>query len=194
MTATAGQIGPNALLQLIPVLEAAGSAALARDLFAAARAEVPDPALGLVPEAPVARVHHGVRARFGTGAEALLFEAGLRTADYILAHRIPKPAQTLLRWLPPALGAPILARAIARNAWTFAGSGQFAIAPGRPPRFDLADNPLIRGERSPIPLCHWHRAVFERLFRTLIDDRLRCRETACCASGAPACRFALQRQ
>lgn len=194
MTATAGQIGPNALLQLLPVLAAEGGPDLARDLFAAARAEVPDPALGLVPEAPVARVHRGLRVRFGARSEALLFQAGLRTADYILAHRIPKPAQTLLRWLPPALGGPVLARAIAQNAWTFAGSGRFAIAPGRPPRFDLADNPLIRGEQSSVPLCHWHRAVFERLFRALIDDRLRCQETACCATGARACRFALVRQ
>jgi divinyl protochlorophyllide a 8-vinyl-reductase len=31
--------------------------------------------------------------------------------------------------------------------------------------------------------------VFERLFRALVTDRARVRETACCACGAEACRF-----
>jgi divinyl protochlorophyllide a 8-vinyl-reductase len=40
-----------------------------------------------------------------------------------------------------------------------------------------------------VPLCHWHRGVFERLYRMLVTDRARVREVACCACGAAACRF-----
>jgi divinyl protochlorophyllide a 8-vinyl-reductase len=63
-----------------------------------------------------------------------------------------------------------------------------------PLAFEIADNPIVRGERSAVPLCHWHAAVFETLYRTLVDPRLRCAEVACCAMGAPACRFELTRQ
>lgn len=142
-------------------------------------------------EGPAARLHAAVRHDLPAEAPAILAQAGRRTADYILAHRIPRPAQAVLRALPPALAAPVLTRAIAKHAWTFAGSGLFRVA-GRL-TFEIADNPLIRGERAPAPLCVWHAAVFERLFRTLVDDRLRAHETACCACGDPACRFELTR-
>ncbi|KQB95786.1 hypothetical protein AL073_13950 [Loktanella sp. 1ANDIMAR09] len=52
---------------------------------------------------------------------------------------------------------------------------------------------IVRGEVSETPLCHWHAAVFETLFRRLVDPRLRCVEESCCAVGAPACRFVLNR-
>jgi divinyl protochlorophyllide a 8-vinyl-reductase len=84
-----------------------------------------------------------------------------------------------------------LGKAIARHAWTFAGSGRFRVV--APLVFEIADNPIVRGEVSDVPLCHWHRAVFETLFRALVDDRLRCAEVACCATGNAACRFVLAR-
>lgn len=146
---------------------------------------------GLMDEGPAARMHAALRARLPDAAPALLARAGRGTADYILAHRIPRPAQALLRALPPVLAAPLLTRAIAQHAWTFAGSGRFRVA-GRL-TFEIADNPLIRGETAPAPICSWHAAVFERLFRVLVYDRLRAKETACCACGDPACRFELAR-
>ena len=144
---------------------------------------------GLMPEQPAARLHRAVRTHLGPAAPWVLAEAGRATGDYILAHRIPRPAQLLLRTLPAALSAPLLKTAITKHAWTFAGSGQFSTAPGLV--FSIAQNPLVAGESSPVPLCHWHSAVFERLFRHLVDDRLRARETGCCACGDHACRFEL---
>jgi divinyl protochlorophyllide a 8-vinyl-reductase len=94
--------------------------------------------------------------------------------------------------MPAGLAAPILSRAIATHAWTFAGSGCFKIEALRPPVFLIHDNPVVRGEASDVPLCHWHAAVFERLFRRLVSRRTTVAETACCAQGAPACRFALR--
>jgi divinyl protochlorophyllide a 8-vinyl-reductase len=186
---TAGLIGPNAVLQLFAVLEERQGPAVARALLAAAGLPDLPAATGLMPEAPAAALHRALRAALPEAAPALLAEAGRRTADYILAHRIPARAQRLLRLMPPALAAPVVSRAIARHAWTFAGSGRFRAA-GRLV-FEIADNPVVRGESATCPACHWHAAVFERLFRALVDDRLRARETACCACGDPACRIAL---
>jgi divinyl protochlorophyllide a 8-vinyl-reductase len=184
-----GRIGPNAIWQLLPLLERVGGAEL-RDSFLAGAGifHIPTGA-GLVDEAPVARLHRQVRDGMPDLAEAILTEAGRRTADYILANRIPKLAQWVLKALPSPLSGHVLAGAIDRNAWTFAGSGQFRVVSTRPLVFEVADNPLIRGERNAKPLCHWHRAVFERLFRALVSSRAEVAETACGACGAPACRF-----
>jgi divinyl protochlorophyllide a 8-vinyl-reductase len=184
-----GRIGPNALTQLLPLLEAAGGAELKERLLARAGVvELPD-MTGLIDEAPVARLHQALRAELPDGASALAFEAGVRTADYILAHRIPRAVQVVLRPAPAWVAGPVLSRAIAKNAWTFAGSGRFEVKRAWPAVFLIHDNPVVRGERADRPLCHWHRGVFERLFRALVTDRARVRETACCASGAAACRF-----
>lgn len=183
-----GLIGPNAILQLVPVLDRAGLTD--RVLARAGVFELPSDA-GLMPEAPAARVHQALRAEDPELAPVLAWEAGVRTARYIMAHRIPPAAQALLRWLPGWLAQPILEKAIARHAWTFAGSGRFAVL-GRGV-FEIADNPIVAREQSPVPLCHWHAAVFETLFSSLVDPRITARETECCATGARACRFELSR-
>lgn len=188
-----GLIGPNALTQMLPLLDRVGGRALRDRLLAdSGIVELPDMS-GLIPEEPVARLHRTVRAELPELARDLSREAGERTADYILTHRIPAPAQRALRWLPPRVSGPILSEAIARNAWTFAGSGEFEVERGWMPVFLLRENPVISGERSEFPICHWHAAVFERLFRVLVDDRLRARETACGAQGHDCCRFELTR-
>jgi divinyl protochlorophyllide a 8-vinyl-reductase len=187
-----GLIGPNALTQLLPLLERAGGAELKEALLARAGVrELPD-MTGLIDEAPVARLHQVMRAEVPELAPALAWEAGQRTADYILAHRIPGPVQAVLKRLPAFAAGPILTQAVARNAWTFAGSGRFEVARRWPAVLLIHDNPVVRGERAAEPLCHWHRGVFERLYRVLVSDRARVRETACCACGDPACRFEIR--
>jgi len=188
-----GRIGPNALLQLIPVLKAAMRARLTAQLFARARAgmdRVPQDAM--IVAGPVALVHQSIRARLPDRAPALLRQVGRGTGDYILARRIPKRTQRLLRLLPRRLSAWVLAQAIARNAWTFAGSGRFRSVSLRPLMFEIADNAVVRGEVAVRPICDWHGAVFERLFAELTDPQVTVTETACCACGASACRFELR--
>jgi divinyl protochlorophyllide a 8-vinyl-reductase len=186
-------IGPNALLQLVPVLERVGGPALREELFAAAGVFHLPRADGLIAEGPVARVHQQMRRQLPDLAPSLAWEAGRRTADYIIANRIPRPVVLLLRALPPALAGPLLTRAIEKHAWTFAGSGRFEVESMRPLTFALHDNPVVRGEHAEHPICHWHAAVFERLFGSLVTRRARVTETACCAMGAPACRFEIHR-
>ena len=193
-TAAAARIGPNAILQLVPVLEGAiGADETARMLARAGIAALPDPAQGLIDEAPTAQLHQLMRASLPDAAPRLARAAGARTGDYILAHRIPAAAQGVLRHLPVALSARILSRAIARHAWTFCGSGEFRVLHTAPPVFAIFDNPVVRGERSGRPLCHWHAAVFETLFQALCGPGWRAVETQCCAQGAASCQFALLR-
>ncbi|MBL3587102.1 bacteriochlorophyll 4-vinyl reductase [Rhodovulum sulfidophilum] len=193
LSGRAGRIGPNAVLQLLPVLEAAGGAALRDEMLDAAGLSMPPSDTGLMDEGPAAAMHRALRRRLPGRAPDLLREAGARTGDYILAHRIPAMAQRVLKLLPPALAAPILAKAIAKHSWTFAGSGAFRVVSTRPLVFELTDNPLIRGETAPHPICVWHEAVFDRLFQTLVDRRLRTREQSCSASGGAVCRFEIAR-
>jgi divinyl protochlorophyllide a 8-vinyl-reductase len=184
-----GRIGPNALTQLLPLLEKAGGVELRETLLARAGVfEMPD-MTGLIDEEPVARLHRAMRAEMPELAPSLAWEAGVRTADYILAHRIPKPVQAVLKRLPAWAAGPVLSKAIAKNAWTFAGSGRFVVVRAWPAVFEIHDNPVVRGEHAEGPLCHWHAGVFERLYRVLVSDRARAREVACCACGAAACRF-----
>lgn len=189
---SAARIGPNALLQLVPVLDRALGVAERVALFARAGVPVPPPDAGMWPEIDVARLHRAVAQARPDLAPGLMRAAGLATADYILANRIPRPAKALIRALPAPLGAQLLTMAIGKHAWTFAGSGQFAAARGRPRAraivITLTANPLACGAAG-APSCHWHAAVFERLYSTLVWPTAQAHETACCACGDVACRF-----
>jgi divinyl protochlorophyllide a 8-vinyl-reductase len=192
MAETQALIGPNAILQLLPQIERiGGEARVAQMLGEAGVFEVPDGSQ-MIPEGDAARLHQVLRRDEPVLAPELAAAAGRGTADYILAHRIPKPAQWLLKAMPAPLAARALARAIGKHAWTFAGSGHFrAVTPWM---FEIALNPIVRGEAADGPLCHWHAAVFARLYGTLVAPGCICRETACCAMpGHDACRFEITR-
>jgi divinyl protochlorophyllide a 8-vinyl-reductase len=153
----------------------------------------------MVDERDVTDLHRALRETLDVAeVDRVAREAGERTATYLLAHRIPRPAQAVLRRLPAPLAARALLRAIGAHAWTFTGSGRFAGAPpgwraashgGEPVRLSLHDNPTCRGVHTVAPACSYHAAVFETLFATLVHPRARVIETACEAAGGDACRF-----
>jgi len=189
VAAAEARIGPNAITQLVAVLDRVEGRAFRDQVMAAAGVGVPDPALGMIPEAEAAAVHLALRMAVPGRAEGLLRLAGLATGSYILKHRIPRVAQWVIRALPAPLGARVLAGAIARHSWTFAGSGAFRITGWHPLTFEVAGNPLVAGLRADHPLCHWHAAVFERLFARLVWKSCVVREVACAAAGDGLCRF-----
>lgn len=156
------RIGPNAILQLVPVLDRLEGRP-ARDRLLHGIALPPEDA-GMWPEAQCRAAHLAVWAGCGDRAPAILAAAGQGTADYILAHRIPWPAQGLIRALPAPLGARLLTSAITRHAWTFAGSGRFSVTFRRPLTFEITANPLAFQGKP----CPWHAAVFARLFQSLV--------------------------
>ena len=181
------RIGPNAVLQHLPVLDAALGERMRGALMHRAGVAVPPEGCGMLPESEVIPLHRAVWLFLPDKAESLQRAAGLAVGDYILANRIPRLAQALIRALPAGLGARLLSAAIAKHAWTFAGSGVFSIVRHHPLTFAIARNPLAVG--PPHPSCHWHAAVFERLFQRLVWPQALVIETACCAAGDAACLF-----
>lgn len=187
-----GRIGPNAITRMAEALMASEGMMATRALFAEAglTPHLAKPPTGMVPERDVMLLHRTLRAGLGEARASLVSrEAGRLTAYYLLAHRIPRVLQRLLRLLPARLSAAILLRAIGRHAWTFAGSGRFRILPGRPLRIEIAEGPLALGAQAENPVCAYYAATFETLFAELVSARTRVREVACMALGAPACVF-----
>ncbi|MEM7616516.1 MAG: bacteriochlorophyll 4-vinyl reductase, partial [Pseudomonadota bacterium] len=180
----------NAILQLLPVIEQFGGPGRLDQTLERAGVTPHFDATSMVPEMQAARLHRQLRQEEPEMAAHLSSEAGLRTADYILENRIPKKVRLALVAMPARLAAPILSKAIAEHAWTFVGSGKFEVV--TPWKFAIHDNPLIRGETSPHPLCHWHVAVFRRLYQCLVHRRCVCVETSCGAQTGGPCKFELR--
>lgn len=195
--AAVGRIGPNAVTRV--------AEAVARRLGAAAGARLFEcaglarhwhaPPTSLVDEREVNHLHRVLRAELGAEAAAeVAHEAGIATAQYLLANRIPRLLQAVLRRLPAGVAARVLLARIGQHAWTFVGSGRFSwhvAAPGQAWVVEIRDNPLCRGVRLPHPACAFYCAAFEQLFGALVDPRCRVQETCCEARGDDCCRLRL---
>ena len=189
----AARVGPNAILQYLPVLEKRlGKSGLAGFLKAENLEVIPD-GHTMIEEAQAARFHQAVRREFPDTANELARHAGAGTAEYIIANRIPAFARAILAILPRPVAENMLCRSIAEHAWTFAGSGIFSVDSQPPITFEIIANPIVDGERSSHPICAWHTAVFERLFCRLVGGTYDVVEKQCCACGEEACRFELLR-
>jgi divinyl protochlorophyllide a 8-vinyl-reductase len=189
--AVAGFMSPHVVLDLLAALSTGGDG---RDLDAL-RAEaqlhrLPGPSEP-VREEKAARLHQAVRRLWPDRAPDLLRAAGRATADALLASQQSPRAQAMLAGSPWPIAAWFLGRWAKQHDWTFAGTGLFTMVNGL--EYTLTGNPLIRDEAATEPLCHWHGAFFQRLFQRLVSPDLECRELACAAMGAPACRFVIAR-
>lgn len=183
------QIGPNAIMQMLgPIERRCGRVVLQELLTAAGIDRLPD-MTGLIDEDPAIRLHATLRRALPCQAAEISREAGLRTAEYILANRIPAPARAILPFLPVRLSTRILANAVAKHAWTFAGSGRFRVASHRPLVLEISENPLAPAPDAEANCCYWHQAVFETLFRRLASPRTHVDEVQCCGRGDPCCAF-----
>jgi divinyl protochlorophyllide a 8-vinyl-reductase len=188
----AGRIGPNAITRVAEVMPSLVGAGMTRHLFDAAGLlrYLQTPPQGMVDEAEVRRLHAILHETLGSeAATRITDQAGQRTADYLIAHRIPKAVQALLRLLPAPLASRVLLAAIRRHAWTFSGSGEFTAHAGVPVLLSIRGNPLCQGFEAESPACAFYAATFERLFRLLVHPAARVREITCEACGADACRF-----
>ncbi len=189
-----GRIGPNAVIRLDEALrEVAGreaSAAIFRQ--AALEKYLASPPVAMVDEAEVVALHRALHAMFDDEQwRKVLRIAGWKTAAYLLGHRIPRVAQRVMRSLPAMVACRLLAHAIAKNAWTFAGSGHFVVHYGRPMVFTIGGCPICRGMITSRPTCDYYAATFEHLFAELVDPHAKVVEVECLATGGPVCRFSI---
>jgi divinyl protochlorophyllide a 8-vinyl-reductase len=185
-----GVVGPNAVLQLVDPLRAAGGDRLLGDVFRRAGLSryLATPPLAMVPQEEARRLFGATREFLDPErADAVLRDAGAGTAAYVMANRIPGFARGLLRVLPPRPAAKLLLAAIQRHAWTFAGSGSCRVhLTGRTATLEIEHNPLAT------PGCAWHAGVLETLFRRLVSRKAVLRHPSCEARTGDCCRFELR--
>ena len=186
---TPALVGPNAVVQLVNALQDAFGPTKARSYFEQLGYEQ------LFDDPPEAMIDQNIAALLLRAlwealppemASSIAGQAGLRTADYILAHRIPKAAQFALQIAPPRISANLLLTAIRKHAWTFSGSGVCETARKPVHLISIRANPLA------MPECAWHVAVFDRLFSTLVSRAATVRHVACCRDGEASCRFEIE--
>jgi divinyl protochlorophyllide a 8-vinyl-reductase len=185
------RIGPNAVIQTAGVLRDRYGRAQTEAMLAEATGRTLDQMpTHMVDESEVRALVRTCLAHLGhRPTRAVLREAGQRTAEYLLANRIPRPVQWLLRVLPAQLGVRILSRAMAQHAWTFAGSGYFHVQYGRAPEFTIGDCPLCRGLTLDAPVCDFYAGTFEVLLARLIRRDTCVAQVESAASGGRACRY-----
>jgi divinyl protochlorophyllide a 8-vinyl-reductase len=167
-------IGPNAIIQVVEAIRPKPGTARLEDVMQKAGLAhyIAAPPSSMVPEDEVARLHRAVASLIPPpDGEALMREAGHNTALYLLANRIPAPAQSILKLLPAPLGARALLMAIARHAWTFAGSNRFTHVAGHPVRIRLEGSPLFATPECRNLAAAYFEATFETLFRSLVSPR-----------------------
>jgi divinyl protochlorophyllide a 8-vinyl-reductase len=185
-------IGPNAVLQAVAVMEErlghAETAAILRD----AQIDRLPSGEHMIPEIEALRLHRWLALRDPMGAFVIAEEAGARTADYIIAHRIPRAAAWLLRHVPATLAAPLLMAAIRKHAWTFIGAGDFA--PRGPWAFTVDRSASDDSLPPPDSLFLWYAAVFTRLYRSLVAADCTCRMLEPDQDHIPARSYAIARQ
>ena len=191
-SAEAGRIGPNAIIRVAETLRDVLGEDTTRVIFARAHLEphLAHLPTGMVPEEDVGALQTALFDELEEGeARKIAFEAGLRTGDYLLANRIPKPAQAVLKILPPALASRILLSTIKKHSWTFSGTGDFSVANGHPVVVSIAGCPICRGRHGAHPQCDYYAGTFQRLFEVLVSRNTSVRETRCEAMGDPSCSF-----
>lgn len=181
-----GLVGPNAVIQLGEALRDGAPPGAAERIYAVAGLS------RLLASPPDAMIDEGIAMRLfeslwrelpGYVAARIAHEAGHRTGAYVLANRIPRAARLLLKASPARLSAPLLVRAIEKNAWTFAGSGLCRAEAGRPAVITIIANPLA------MPGCVWHVGVFECLFRALVCPTAEVRHQEAEIDSVPASLF-----
>lgn len=194
LAGAAGRIGPNAVIQVAWAVRDRWGAEVAEPLLRGATpyrlASLPE---AMIDEREARALVRALVERVGVEAALpVLRDAGRRTADYLLAHRIPRAAQWAIRHLPRRLGLRVLLGAIARHAWTFAGSGRFVVRPdGRWPGLVFEGCTMCRELHGDRPMCDYYAGTFERLIGALVAPTVRVEEVECLATGGTACRFRL---
>lgn len=189
------RIGPNAITRMAEAIEGTHGTGPLKQVFdgAGLLGYLHQSPGAMVPEQEVVHLHRSCRQVLGAErARALGAQAGRLTGEYLLGNRIPAAARWMLRRLPAGLAARALLAAVARHTWTFAGSGEFSARAGHPVRLRMGACPICRGAEARVPLCDYYAATFEQLFRALVSPRAQARETACQATGAPACLFEIR--
>lgn len=179
-------VGPNAVIQLAGALRDADGLDGARRVFGASGVLdlLVAPPREMVDETVASGLFDALWRTFPSDrASKIAWEAGRRTADYVIANRIPRPVRWIFALLPTRPACRLLLKAIERNAWTFVGSGTCTVRTGPVPSIEIENNPLA------MPDCAWHCAVFTRMFQRLVSADARVDHANARRGNADICVF-----
>jgi len=99
--------------------------------------------------------------------QEILQDSGERTAVYLLKNRIPGLFQSLVKPLPNKWGLKMLLFAISKNAWTFAGSGEFSYNVGEKSFIKV----IVKHPSLPV-VSNFYLGTFKRLLGELISSKI----------------------
>jgi divinyl protochlorophyllide a 8-vinyl-reductase len=193
-SAAAPRVGPNAIIRVAEALVTEHGEDVARTVFAAAGISgwLDTHPGAMVPEADVAALHRALIAHLTEPeARGIAASAGRLTAAYLLANRIPRLVQVILRLLPAAPASRILLRAIGKHAWTFVGSGSFSVAHGPPVVVTITGGPLRAAGPAASGVAAYYAATFEALFRSLVHPKTSVAALRRATEATAACAFSL---
>lgn len=185
-------IGPHAVIHAVDVMREK----LAADTFNAVLRDARLTSLPtgecMIPEIEALRIHRWLALKEPIACFEIAEESARRTADYIIANRIPSPAAQLLKLLPPSLSAWLLMKAIRAHAWTFIGAGKFIVHDRWSFTIDRsdADDPVM----PPESLFRWYAGVFSELFRLLVAVDCECRSAPSQSERTSVRRYHICRQ
>lgn len=140
MTTPSSKIGPNSIIQTVAALEASYGKTKAENML---RRIGQGYLVGNLPkemteETKFHTLVGALQKEIGdTATASILKESGERTARYLLKVRIPGIFQKMVKLLPARPAFRLLFFAISKNAWTFAGSGEFSYRLSTPPEITV---------------------------------------------------------
>lgn len=189
----AGRIGPNVLIHAAHALaHRIGHDTANRVLQTSTHHTFETLPSELVDEATAnALVRHLVDTYGLPFTRGVMRDAGERTGEDLLLHRIPWLARVTLPALPSPVALRLLLAGIGRHTWTFAGSARVEICLGSPSVIALAHCAMCAGIRSREPICDFYVGTFQRVMQGLLGPHGFAEEITCEACGDSACRFAV---
>ncbi len=185
---TPSKIGPNSIIQTVGALESAYGKSRADEILTNAGqghwiGNLPSE---MTDESKFHALVTALQKEIGETATAgILKESGERTAKYLLRVRIPGPFQKIVKLLPPGLAFRVLLFAISKNAWTFAGSGEFDYSSKPSPNINVK----VTFPSEPV-VGNFYLGTFIALLRELVNPNTSIRENIRKESGAIVCRYA----
>ncbi|MFN3385789.1 MAG: bacteriochlorophyll 4-vinyl reductase [Candidatus Thermochlorobacter sp.] len=188
--APVAKMGPNGIIQTFNAIASqfGENAAQQALLTAGLQKYIAERPHEMVDEREFHRLVHSVCEHFDEDARnAILLNAGERTAHYLLQARIPKLFQLLLKGLPTRWAAKLLLWSIAKHAWTFAGSGEFSYQV----HSGIEATILVR-ESTHYEVALFFGGALQTLFQTLFKDPTDFNIQVVPSNQALLCRYSAQ--
>ena len=184
---TPSKIGPNSIIQTVAALEAKygkpeAEAILKRIGQGHYIGNLPTE---MIEESKFHSIVTLLQKEIGdTNTSSILQSSGERTARYLLKVRIPRIFQKFLKLLPPRLAFRLFLFAISKNAWTFAGSGEFSYTMNQPPEITVK----VTYPSHPV-VGNFYLGTFSVLLKELVNPKTKIKANIRQGNNAIRCHY-----